>query len=411
MLYNHVRRVQPQAMRKRLKPLLPAVAANKAFLPETARRLGDPLFTKNLVISKARLTRLVEHPVEFLTEILEQLDDPSRAAVALIFLNSQAGVPSPITASPALEMVTRLTGVQQAEIAKAMQHLNDSVTRLVSEADGDRWTFRHPTVTDAFATVITGSPELVELYAHGAKLDRLFSEAACQSSAAKDGRIRIPPSLYGAMVGRLANCPLDEALMSFLGARCEKLFLSQMIEARPDIMEWATTVRATSLGLGGRLLAAAMASWDLLPEDRRQQMVADIRTDSIEWLNAKPLTDKVLQQLFKNDEFTDYAEAFRKEWLSDIPSVFQSFGRYSTTGSEVGLYEEFKENMQTAQAFFELEDDDAFGELYAEIDSHIEHLEAQEPKPDSSTWSATSIEAATATSAGEAGVIFDDVDA
>ena len=298
MLYNHVRRVQPQAMRKRLKPLLPAVAANKAFLPETARRLGDPLFTKNLVISKARLTRLVEHPVEFLTEILEQLDDPSRAAVALIFLNSQAGVPSPITASPALEMVTRLTGVQQAEIAKAMQHLNDSVTRLVSEADGDRWTFRHPTVTDAFATVITGSPELVELYAHGAKLDRLFSEAACQSSAAKDGRIRIPPSLYGAMVGRLANCPLDEALMSFLGARCEKLFLSQMIEARPDIMEWATTVRATSLGLGGRLLAAAMASWDLLPEDRRQQMVADIRTDSIEWLNAKPLTDKVLQQLF-----------------------------------------------------------------------------------------------------------------
>ena len=154
-----------------------------------------------------------------------------------------------------------------------------------------------------------------------------------------------------------------------------------------------------------------MASWDLLPEDRRQQMVADIRTDSIEWLNAKPLTDKVLQQLFKNDEFTDYAEAFRKEWLSDIPSVFQSFGRYSTTGSEVGLYEEFKENMQTAQAFFELEDDDAFGELYAEIDSHIEHLEAQEPKPDSSTWSATSIEAATATSAGEAGVIFDDVDA
>ena len=61
--------------------------------------------------------------------------------------------------------------------------------------------------------------------------------------------------------------------------------------------------------------------------------------------------------------------------------------------------------------FFELEDDDAFGELYAEIDSHIEHLEAQEPKPDSSTWSATSIEAATATSAGEAGVIFDDVDA
>ena len=48
MLYNHVRRIQPKGMRQRLKPLLPAVAANKAFLPETARRLGDPLFTAKL---------------------------------------------------------------------------------------------------------------------------------------------------------------------------------------------------------------------------------------------------------------------------------------------------------------------------------------------------------------------------
>src|SRR4051812_32183284 len=44
MLYNHVRRIQPQPMRRRLKPFLPAIAANKSFLPETARRLGDPLF-------------------------------------------------------------------------------------------------------------------------------------------------------------------------------------------------------------------------------------------------------------------------------------------------------------------------------------------------------------------------------
>lgn len=138
ILYNHVRRVQPQTMRRRLRPFLAAIAANKAFLPETARRLGDPLFTRNLAITEGRLTRLVEHPIEFLTEVLEQLDDASRAAVALIFLNSQTGVPSPITATPALDMVTRLMGVTRAELARAMQHLNDSLTRLVSEDDADR---------------------------------------------------------------------------------------------------------------------------------------------------------------------------------------------------------------------------------------------------------------------------------
>ncbi len=411
MLYNHVRRIQPQAMRKRLKPYLSTVAVNKAFLPETARRLGDPLFTKKLVISGERLTRLAEHPIEFLTEILEQLDDASRAAVALVFLNSQAGVPSPIAPSPALEMVTRLMGVQPADLAKAMQHLNDSLTLLVSKEDGDRWIFRHPTVTDAFATVVASSPELVELYAHGAKLDRLLREAACQPNAAQDGRIRIPPALYGALIERLLTCPLDEALMSFLGGRCEKAFLSRMLEARPDILEWATKVRATSLGLGGRLLAAALASWDLLPENTRQKMVTDIQTDSIEWLNAKPLSDKILRQLFKDEEFAVYTEAFRKEWLSDVPNVFQEFGRYSTSGSEVGLYEDFKENMQIAQAYFGLEDDDAFGELYAEIGAHIEQLEAEEPKPDSTNWSPSSLATALNAPADGAGVIFDDIDA
>ena len=50
--------------------LRPAISDNKAFLPETARRLGDPVFTKNLELSDTRIKCLVEHPVEFLTEIL-----------------------------------------------------------------------------------------------------------------------------------------------------------------------------------------------------------------------------------------------------------------------------------------------------------------------------------------------------
>jgi hypothetical protein len=408
MLYNHVRRVQPQGMRQRLKPFLPNVASNKAFLPETARRLGDPLFTKNLVISESRLKRLVEHPVEFLTEVLGQLDDASRAAVALIFLNSQTGVPSPITATPALDMVTRLVGVNQASLARAMQHLNGSLTQLVSEDDGDRWLFRHPTVTDAFAALVAASPELVELYAHGAKLDRLLREAACQPKAAENARIRIPPALYPALVDRLKSHPLDEGLMSFLGAHCEKAFLGLMLEARPEILDWAAQAQVGGLVLGGKLLVAALASWDLLPEDIRQGMVADIGKHSIAWLDAKPLTDKVLQQLFKDDEFVEYTEAFRKAWLSDLPSVFGEFGRYSSD-DEIGLYTEFKENLQAAQAYFGLEDNDAFDELYAEIDAHIEELEAEQPSAES-VWSPSSMEKLSASADSTAGAIFNDVD-
>ncbi len=409
MLYNHVRRIQPQAMRKRLKPHLAAIAANEAFLPETARRLGDPLFTKNLVISRERLIRLVEHPVEFLTEVLEQLDDASRAAIALIFLNSQTGVPSPITASPALEMVTRLMGVQPAELARAMQHMNDSLTLLISEDAGDRWIFRHPTVTDAFATIVGSSPELVELYVHGAKLDRLLREATCRPKAPDDKRIRIPPTLYPVLNERLASCPLDEALMSFLGARCEQAFLAQVLEVRPDILEWAANADLTKLGLSGKLLVAAMASWGLIPENVRTAMVASIKKHSLTWLDARPLTDEILRQVFKAHEFDEYAEAFRKEWLSDIPNVFGEFGRFSST-NEISMYEEFKENLQIAQGYFELEDDADFNELYGQIDAHIEALEAEQPEPDGSAWNPSSMDKSAGPSDG-AGSIFDDVDA
>jgi hypothetical protein len=409
MLYNHVRRAQPKQIRHRLKPFLPAIAASKAFLPETARRLGDPLFTKNLVISEERLTRLVEHPVEFLTEVLAQLDDASRAAVALIFLNSQAGVPSPITASPALEMVTRLMGVKLADLARAMQHLNDSLTRLISEDDGNRWVFRHPTITDAFATLVAASPELVELYAHGAKLDRLLGEVACSSKAAEDGRIRIPPALYPGLIERLKASPLDESLKSFLGARCERAFLVMVLEARPDILEWAARAPASGQALSGKLLIAALASWGLLPEEVRQRMVTEIREQSITWLDAKPLTDTLLQQIFKNAEFADYAEAFRKEWLSDIPGLFGEFNRFSSD-DEAEMYKEFKENLKAAQAYFELKSDDSFDELYAEIDAHIEELESLRSAPDSSAWSPTSMEKSKALPSDGTGLIFQDVD-
>ncbi len=409
MLYNHVRRAQPQKIRKRLKPFLPAVASNKAFIPETARRLGDPLFTAKLVFTEKRFTGLVEHPVEFLTEVLEQLDEASRAAVALIFLNSQTGVPSPIQSNPALEMVMRLLGVQQADVARAMQHLNDSLTRLESHEDGNRWVFRHPTVTDAFAGIVATSPELVELYVHGAKLDRLIREATCGPQKADADRLRIPPQLYPALVARLKSYPLDDGLQSFLGARCDKVFLEMVLEVRPDIFEWAAKVSANGLSASGKLLLAAMASWELLPEDNRLQLVNVLSDHSITWLNAKPLVDEILRQLFKDSEFSDYAERFRNEWLADPAGVFSEFGRFSSD-DEVGMYTDFRDNLQIAQRYFEIdEDDEAFVELYAELDAHIEELEAKSSPPDDSAWTPPSSDSSD-TQAMAADTIFYDVD-
>lgn len=407
MLYNHVRRAQPQKVRKRLKPLLAGVAANKAFIPETARRLGDPLFTAKLVFTEERLSRLVEHPVEFLTEIIEQLDDASRAAVALIFLNSQSGVPSPITASPALDMVTRLMGVQPADVARALQHMNDSLTRLSHQEGGPRWVFRHPTVTDAFAGIVAASPELVELYVHGAKLDRLIQEVECLKTKTDGDYLRIPAGLYPALVERLKIYPLDEGLKSFLGARCEKAFLEQILEVRADILDWTAKVSANGLSLSSKLLLAALTSWGLMPENNRIRLVDQLGKDSITWLNARPLEDKVWQQIFTPAEFDEYAQRFREEWLAHPLDTFDHLGRFSSD-DEIGMYTDFRQNLRAAQRYFEIEEDDEeFSELYAQIDAHIEELEAAGPSRVHSGWSATRAENSAERTATANSIFFD----
>ena len=411
MLYNHIRRAQPQKMRRRLKPFLAGIAANKALLPETARRLGDPLFTSKLVLSEARLTRLVEHPVEFLSEILGQLDDGSRAAIALVFLNSRTGVSSPITTSPPLEMVTRLMGVQPADVSRAMQHLNDSLTRLISEEDGNRWVFRHPTVTDAFAGLVADSPELIELYVHCAKLDRLIGEVGCGPRSLHKDRLRIPASLYPALVERLKSYPLDEALKTFLGARCENVFLAQMLEAKPDILEWAAEVSGNNLSFGSRVLLAALNSWGLLPETARLKLVGEIRDHSITWLDASPLKDEILQQLFTKDELSEYAGRFRMEWLGDLPSLFDELcGRFSSV-DEVSLFTDFRDNLQVAQQYLGLEEqEEEFSALYAQLNAHIEALETMGVSPTDSGWNPPLLDGSSGASSATASTIFDDID-
>lgn len=414
MLYNHVRRVHSQAMRQRLKPFLSAVAANKAFLPETARRLGDPLFVSKLKLSAGRMKELVDQPVEFLTEVLEQLDGPSLSAVALIFLNSESGVPSPIGQNPALEMVTRLLGLQPAAVAMAMEHLNDSLTRRLSAEDGDRWVFRHPTVTDAFAEIVARSPELIELYVHGAKVDRLVREVVCAPLSSEHAHVRVPTSLFAALLERFRDRSLDESFKSFLGARAGDSFLGKIVAARPEILEWAATTNTGDLSSGSLVLLAALNSYGLLPEPARERIVERVDDDAITWMRTDVFANAMFRQIFTHEEFDDLAARFRKEWLNNFGNLLDDLRERFSSDNELGLYEEFKDSMEKAEAFFFPDGrTDSLETFYAEISTHISTLEEDRPSSEPSAWSAqatTSASISATSAAADSTTIFDDVD-
>jgi hypothetical protein len=103
ILYNHIKLGdQNPYCKRKLKPFLVGVAANKHFLPEIARRLGNKIFTRSLELKEGGIKEFVERPISFLVEVLRSLDSDSRAAIALVFMNGGA------MASP-LDLVVRST--------------------------------------------------------------------------------------------------------------------------------------------------------------------------------------------------------------------------------------------------------------------------------------------------------------
>ena len=87
ILYNHIKLGdQPQKFRTAIKPQLEHVASLPGFVPETARRLGNPLFTRGLDMLQPSLTDCVERQDQLLQEVIEGLDKHSQAALALIFM-------------------------------------------------------------------------------------------------------------------------------------------------------------------------------------------------------------------------------------------------------------------------------------------------------------------------------------
>jgi hypothetical protein len=90
ILYNHLKMgKQPFSYKKEIKPYLEYVANHKRFIPEMARRLSDPFFTKNLYISEFYLDIFIQKQESFLIELISELDKDNRAALALIYMNNE----------------------------------------------------------------------------------------------------------------------------------------------------------------------------------------------------------------------------------------------------------------------------------------------------------------------------------
>ena len=241
MLYNHLRLGnQPSSFRRKIKPFLPDFAAHQNFLPETARRIGNSIFTKKIGANRESVLHFVAEPEEYMIDVIKGLSDAEQAALGLAFIGG-GKVNAPLDLKEDEIRSLRLMNSDVGEVRKSIHHLEGSL--MVKEIENGEYIYRfkHPTIRDAFGGVIGDDPNLMDIYLCGARAEALIHEVTCGDVELEGVRLIVPESRFAQLLGRLTELMNDKNkekhLISFLASRCSSEFLIYFNQQYPDFIE------------------------------------------------------------------------------------------------------------------------------------------------------------------------------
>lgn len=334
ILYNHVKLGrQARSFRAEIKPYLEDVASHPRFIPETARRLGDPLFTKDLLVNKYYIGQFVERREQLLKEVLQGLDVDAKAALALIYMRN-GHLESPVQLRPSEAKALERLGSDLGRCLAALEALKGSLA-LISHASGEHtWQFKHPTIGDAYAGILIESPEHLGIYIEGATPERLVDQVTC-GDVGIERAIVVPKSLFPKMITKLGELSRSNQykstwlsafgakrqLQAFLANRCSKEFLSLYLQAHPSLLDQVAEPGLFLDTVPEVRLAQRLHEFGLLPEENRRAFVETVSDYAIEGQDGYALDDDDIQSLFTDNEFDELVQRVRVDLLPRLGDV------------------------------------------------------------------------------------------
>jgi hypothetical protein len=321
ILYNHIKLgTQKKSYKQEIKPFLQDVANHKKFSPEIARRLGNPLFTKELNITKCELSNFVDNPLEMLCEVINTIDDSSRSALTAVFIRG-GRLPSPLklTQEEAIA-ISRIGGTISGTI-KGLEDLNGSLL-LSTIKDGEHyWHFKHPTIRDAYAKTVAYSPDLMDIYLTGAPLEQLFSEISCGDLGIKGVSVIVPTDQYPIIIKKIIKYDISKwynksSLYRFLTYRCDKDFLVKYLEVFPKLI--------SKLSVGSYIwpnpdvdLLARFHEFELVPEDYRVKVVNSFKELAVDVPDSGFLREPT-KLLMTSNELSEIIDSVRNDLIPNL---------------------------------------------------------------------------------------------
>ena len=423
ILYNHLKLgKQPRSFRTEIKPHLEGVASHPRFIPETARRFADPLFTKGLYLHPFLLGQFIEKREQLLREVLEGLDTNSKAALALIYMRN-GRLDSPIELQPSEKQALERLGSGLGGCVTALDDLKGSLVLMSHASGGAVWQFKHPTIGDAYASILVQSPEHLGIYLQGSAPERVVEQVTCGDVGIENAVI-VPKSLYPLMFNRLQEFTQSKDykhailsrwgarrdLQGFLARRCTKEFLSFYIEQRPALLD---EVAAPGLFLDTVpevQLAERLHELGLLPEDKRRQFIKTVSNYAIDGEDMFALRDEGIRAVFTEEEFDDLVEKARTRLLprlADVRGEWES--NHPSDDSPESYMQPLLDGLDALKDRFS-DDNDAVKQIERQISLTNEWIAEHQPdEPDRSPRKLEDVE--TQEKHQSARSIFDDIDA
>ena len=379
ILYNHIRLgKQPRSFKTQIKIYLPQIASHNEFKPEIARRLGDPFFTKNLLVTDYGLNDFVSKPMDLLREIIRTLDGESRAALALIFIRNGI-LSSPIEIKKDerkfLELLNGTVGV----IREALKALDGSLVKFQELKNGNKnWSFKHPTIRDAFASLVVEDKELMDIYLAGTPLDKIFAEVSCGSVEAEGAKVIVPASRFDALISRIktlnfAKSEHKSELHYFLAGRCDREFLNKFLSELPDYINWLH-VYSYLYAVSDVSVIVRLNEVGLLPEAKRLEAITRIRELAVETPDAGFLRNDI-KSLFTDEEFEEILIHVQKELFPKLQETVDEWNDNFHRDDPDSYFGELEDALSTFRQTYKDRDED-IGEIDGAL-SRVEEVKAE----------------------------------
>ncbi len=331
ILYNHIKLgTQPHSFRVKIKPYLQDVASHERFIPETARRLGDPFFTRELLLDKYHINEFVEKREQLLNEVLQNLDVDSMAALALIYMRN-GHLDSPIELQTSETLALERLGSTIGQCLIALESLKGSLVLHSQANDMSYWRFRHPTVSDACAAFLAQNPELIGIFIQGTQPERLLGSVTC-GNIGFENAIVVPKTLFPVMVKKLAMIrdglePLQgfwtrQRLAGFLTHRCSEQFLSIYLTHDSELLERVSEPGLYLSAYEAEIrLARRLHDLDLLPEKHRKRFVETVCDHAVQGEDPGAISSDTIRSMFTDSEYEDLERRLRVELVPRLDEV------------------------------------------------------------------------------------------